>query len=188
MSLCSQGDLCPSMHHKSHDQGSLSRGISVWGSLSRVSLSRGSLSRGSLSRRGLCLGVSVWRPLSRDLCPGRSLSQGVSVQGVPVQGGVYPGGSLLRGYLSGGLCPGGLSRGVSVWGVSVQGVSVRETPLYGNERMVCILLECILVHASFTPSRIPQRNIFQKTHGFNVIFRTSRSYSSNALKSMSTLC
>ena len=43
----------------------------------------------------------------------------------------------------------------SVWGVSVQGVSfggslfgrvsIRETPPYGNERAVRILLECILV-------------------------------------------
>ena len=47
---------------------------------------------------------------------GRSLFRGVSVQGE----------SLSRG-------------------VSVQGVSVMETPLYGNERVVHILLECILV-------------------------------------------
>ena len=59
----------------------------------------------------------------------------------------------------GGLCPGrgSLSReGVSVWGVSVQGVSVQgvsiweippdRDPPYGNERAICILLECILVH------------------------------------------
>ena len=60
-----------------------------------------------------------------------SLSQGVSVPG-----GLYPR----------GLCPGGsLSRGVSVWGVSVWGGLCHEDPPYGNERVVCILLECILV-------------------------------------------
>ena len=37
-----------------------------------------------------------------------------------------------------GLWPGGRS-----------GVSVRETPPYGKERVVCILLECILVFALF---------------------------------------
>ena len=46
-----RGGLCPSMHHRSHDQrGSLSRGVSVWG---------GPLSRGSLSGGGLSRGVSV---------------------------------------------------------------------------------------------------------------------------------
>ena len=49
------------------------------------------------------------------------------------------------------LCPGvslsggSLSKGVSVEGVSVDGVSVRETPPYGKEQAVRILLECILV-------------------------------------------
>ena len=44
-----------------------------------------------------------------------------------------------------------MSRGVSVWGslcpggLCAGGVSVRETPHYGKERAVCILLECILV-------------------------------------------
>ena len=33
--------------------------------------------------------------------------------------------------------------------VSVQGVSVRETPQYGKEQVVCILLECILVSMHF---------------------------------------
>ena len=70
----------------------------------------------------------------------RSLFRGVSVQG----------GSLSRGSLSKGVSlkgvevsvRGSLSKGVSVKGV---GVSVRETPLYGKERVVCILLECFLV-------------------------------------------
>ena len=39
--LFTRGDLCPNMHHRSHDQGFLSRG----------SLSGGSLSGGSLSGR-----------------------------------------------------------------------------------------------------------------------------------------
>ena len=41
----------------------------------------------------------------------------------------------------GGLCPGGLCPGGSLSGR----VSIRETPPYGNERAVRILLECILV-------------------------------------------
>ena len=51
--------------------------LSRWGSLSR----RWSLSRGCL-------------------CPGESLSRGVSVQGVSVQGHLCSGGSLSRGSLS----------------------------------------------------------------------------------------
>ena len=59
---------------------------------------------------------------------------GVSVQGVSVQGGsVY-----------GGFCP-----LVSVWGSlsegSLSGRLPGQTPPYGNERAVRILLECILV-------------------------------------------
>ena len=78
----------------------------------------------------LCPGGSLSRGVS---VPRRSLSWGVSVRGVPVwgslswgvsvQGGLCPGGSLSRGVsVQGGLCPGGsLSReGVSVWGFSVQ--------------------------------------------------------------------
>ena len=74
-----------------------------------------------VSVRGLYLGGG--------LCPRGSLSGlGVSVQGVSVQ----VGGSLSRGSLTQeGLC---------------LGVSVRETPQYGNEWAVHILLECILVY------------------------------------------
>ena len=95
----------------------------------------------SVHRGGLC---SSMHHMSHD--QGR-----VSVQGVSVQGGLCPG----------GLCPGdlspweSLSGEVSVWGLSVQGslsggslsgISVRETPpLYSNEQVVHILLECILV-------------------------------------------
>ena len=51
------GGLCPSMHHRSHDQG--------------------------------------------GLCPGGSLSKGVSVQGVLYLGGLCPGESLSGGSLLG---------------------------------------------------------------------------------------
>ena len=60
------------------------------------------------------------------LCPGGSLSGGVSVKGGFQVGGLCPGRDLCLGDLSGG---------VSVQGVSVQGgslfgrVSVRETPI-----------------------------------------------------------
>ena len=44
--------------------------------------------------------------------------------------------------------------GVSVWkgpeGCLSRGVSVRETPLYGKERAVRILLECTLVDVVFS--------------------------------------
>ena len=68
-------------------------------------------------------GVSV----HRGLCPGESLSRGVSVQW----------GSLSRGVsVQGSLCPGeSLSRGVSV----------REIPPYGYVRAVPIPLEYTLV-------------------------------------------
>ena len=69
----------------------------------------------------------------RGLCPGGSLSRGLSVQ---------------RGFLSkglsvkGGLCP----EGVSVQrGVSVQGDLCQGDPPYGNVQAVSILLECIFV-------------------------------------------
>ena len=61
-------------------------------------------------------------------------------------GGLCPGGSLSRG-----VCPGGSqSWGVSVQGdlcpgVSVQGGLCHRDPPYGNERVVHILLERILV-------------------------------------------
>ena len=75
-----------------------------------------------------------------DLCPNmhlRSHDQGISVQGSlsggSLSGGLCPGGSLSGG---GGFCPGGSqSRG---------SLSGRET-LYGNARMVRILLERIIV-------------------------------------------
>ena len=96
----------------------------------------------SVQREG---GVSVVS-VQGGLCPGRSLS-GVFFLG----GGLCPGGSLSRQGVSvhGDLCPG---RGVSAQGglcsgggLCPGGVSVRETPKYGNERAVRILLECILV-------------------------------------------
>ena len=53
-----------------------------------------------------------------SLCPGESLSKGVSVLGFSVQEGLCQEGSLSRESLSGGLCP---------WGSQSRGVSVRET-------------------------------------------------------------
>ena len=112
------GALCPSMHHRSHDRGSLfrgsmSRGVSVWESLSGGSLS----------------GVSVQG--EGGLCPG----------GIFVQGDLCPGGVSVQGSLCpGALCPGG---GLCL-GVSVQGGSLAGRPPYSNERAVRILLECIL--------------------------------------------
>ena len=85
------------------------------------------------------------------LCPGESLSrgvsvrgvsvQGVSVQGASVQGGLCPGGSLfsrvcVRGglCLEGGLCPGGPCPGRR--SLSREGVSVQKCQLcvFGNLR------------------------------------------------------
>ena len=60
---------------------------------------------------------------------GVSVQGGISVQGASLSGGLCPGG--------GGLCPWG-------WG-SLSGRPPKETPMYGNERAVRILLECILV-------------------------------------------
>ena len=92
-SFCSRGGLCPSMHHRSHDQGGLCPGrVSVW-----ESLSRGVSVQGVSVQEGLCPGgLCPWRSLSGGLCPGRSLlggslsrkvsAQGVSVWGVLCQG------------------------------------------------------------------------------------------------------
>ena len=89
----------------------------------------------------LCLGVSV----QVGLCPGWSLSGSLSRGLCP--GGLCPGGSLKHA-LSGSLCPGrGLCPGCLCTGGLCLGASLsRETPLYGKERAVRILLlNCILV-------------------------------------------
>ena len=120
------GSLCPG-------------GVSVQGE----SLSRGTLSRawtGTLSRGSLCWGVSVQECLCLGgylfrkvffqgvVCPGESVTRGVSVWGVSAQGGV----SVQGVSVQGGLCPrGGLSPGVSL----SRGLSVTETPhtvIYGQ--------------------------------------------------------
>ena len=89
---------------------------------------RGSLSRGVSVRGCLCPGVSL---------SGGSLSMGVLCPGVSLSGG-----SLSMGV----LCPGGsLSRGVSVREIP----QTESPPPYGNERVVRILLECILVQQNF---------------------------------------
>ena len=71
------------------------------------------------------------------LCPGGVSVQGVSVQGVSVHGV----------YLSiACICPGDLCPGVvPVQGVSVQGGLCQGDFLHGNEQVLGILLECILV-------------------------------------------
>ena len=115
-----------SMHHRSHDH---------WGFLAQM----GSLSRGSLSRRCLCPEGSLSRGVSLSRV---SLSRGSLPRRVSVQEGLCPGGSLpRRGSVQGGLYAGrSLPRGISV-----QGDPQTETPLYGNEWAVYILLEYILV-------------------------------------------
>ena len=157
--------LCPSMHQRSHDHGSLSRRVSV-------PLSRGVPVQG-VSVQGGGSGIYVWGSLSRGrslsggLCPG-GLCLGVSIQGVSVQG-ISVQGSLSRGLCSGGLClgggfcPGGLYRGEGVsarflsrrrslsWGLCPVGLCPeqrpprqRPSPPYGNVQVACIVLECIL--------------------------------------------
>ena len=143
------GGLCPSMHHRSHDQG-----VSVQG----VSIQEGLCPGGSLSREGmgLCPGRgwvsvqggllpankvwgkgNVFTPVCDSVHGGGSLHHKLHDQGglcpgrgwVSVQGG---GGSLStegaslcsgRGWVSaqGGLCLGPLSRGSLSRGISVQG-------------------------------------------------------------------
>ena len=120
---------------------------------------------GHMTMRGLCPGGSLSRrSLSRGVCHsvhmGGSLSQHAPQVIWPWGESVRGEESLSRRSLSGGslsrdLCLGGLCLGISVWGslsrgslsrgASVQGGSVRDTPLYGNEQAVRILLECILV-------------------------------------------
>ena len=90
-----EGGLCPSMHHRSHDQGGLCPGgVSLSGGLCPrgVSVQGGSLSKGGISvQRGLCLG---------GLCPGGLCLRGVSVWGGSLFGGSLSGGSLSRGRVS----------------------------------------------------------------------------------------
>ena len=100
-------------------KGSLFRGVSVQGS----PCLRWSLSLGVSVKGGLCTGEGV-SVQGRGLCPG----EGVSVQGrgsLSRGGGLCPGGSLSRGVSDWGrgLCP-----GVSFQRVSVQGVSLTEYP------------------------------------------------------------
>ena len=55
-------------------------------------------------------------------------------------------GHMTRGSVSRVLCPGGLRPGdLRPGGVSVRQTSLGRDPPYGNKRVVCMLLECILV-------------------------------------------
>ena len=113
--------------------------------------SRGSQSRG-VSIQGVSVqGVSVWGVSVQGISVQggsvqRSLSRGVSVHDGLCPGGLCPGGLCPGGLCPGGFCPGGLSvqRGLCLAGSLFGGVL--ETPPYGNEWAVRILLECILVN------------------------------------------
>ena len=106
------GRLCP--------EGSLSRGVSVWGSLSGVSVQgvsvwgvsvQGGLCPGGLCPGGLCPGGSLCRvgSVQGGLCLGGSLSsRSLSRGGFCPGGHLCPGGSLFGGLCLGGLCLGGL--------------------------------------------------------------------------------
>ena len=145
-----QGNVFTPVCHSVHKGVSLSQHASqvTW----QVGLyPEGSLSRGHLSRLISVQGVSV----QGVLCP-EGLCLGVSVQGVSFQLG-----SLSRGSLSRGVSvKGSLSRGVSVQGVSVQvGGLCQADPPYGNEQMVRILLECILIfYRIYLIQRIRQKS------------------------------
>ena len=91
-----------------------------------------SLPRGIYVQRVLCLGGSLSRGVS---------VRGISIQGISVQGVLCLGGSLSRGVCLVGFCPGGLCPGSFL----SRGSLSKETPLYGKERAVLILLECMLV-------------------------------------------
>ena len=99
------------------------------GGVSVPACSTGHMTRGSLSRRVSVWGIPVW-----DLSGWRGLCLGGC-----------PGGLCLGDLCPGDLSGGSLSRGSLSRGGLSPGVSVRETPPYGNKRVVCILLECILV-------------------------------------------
>ena len=106
-----------------------------------------SVQRGQVSVPACTTGHMTWGSLSSGgvFVQWGSLSRGTLSRWVSVQGGLCPGGSLSGGLCPGGLCPGGsLSRGISV-----QEGSLLGRPPYGNEQVVRILLECILVPKIF---------------------------------------
>ena len=90
-------------------------------------------------RKVMFLHVSVIL-FTGGLCPGESLSRGVSVRGVSVQGFSVQGESTSRGVSVRGLCPGGsLSRGSLSRGVSFQGDLCQGDPLWIRQTPVKIL-------------------------------------------------
>ena len=133
--------------------GHMTRGASV-GSLSfGVSVQGVVVQAGSLSSR-----VSVQQSICPEgLCLEGSLSRGVSVQQVSLQGVSVQGASIQKGYQSSWVSVQGVSVRKSLSkgclcprvslprGVSAQGESLSRRPPYGNEWVVHIVLECILV-------------------------------------------
>ena len=89
-------------------------------------------SGGSLSRGSVSMGVSVQGVSVQSLCPGGYLSEGV-----PLSWGSHSGRSLSRQ----GLCPRGLP--------DKDPLPPTETPLYGEEWVLRILLECFLCWCPF---------------------------------------
>ena len=102
-----------------------------------------------------------------DLCPGGFSRPGGSLSSGSLSGGSLSGRSLSRVgvFVQGGLCPG---RSLSMWslpkgrGVSVQGGICLGRPPYGNVRMICILLECILVTNFFATEFAELSETFRK--------------------------
>ena len=99
---------------------------------------------------------------------GLSVQGGLSVWWVSVQWGLCPGGLCPWE----GFCPGG--RSVSR-GESVSRFSVRETPLYGKEWVVRMLLECFLVFLILVPVLDHSLSeVFQSTDRTRLATHTSK--------------
>ena len=168
-----------------HTKGSLSRGFMSSGLCPRGSLFRGSLFRGvgclsrGISVRGISVqGVSVHRSLSRGisvqggLCPGGSLSKGVSVQGVYIQRGLCPRGSLSKGFF---VQVGSLSRGSLLWALCLGESLSRETPSsLWTEWHTC-------VKHYLGPNVVLQVVIKKQVRGSNMVELTSGVISTEAL-------
>ena len=123
--------LCPSMYHRSHDQGGLCLG------------------EGSLSG-----GVSVWGSLFWGLCSGESLSWGLCL-GVSVHGGSLFGGLCLRRISVQGVSvrenpPYGNERAVRIL------LECILVEVYYQNRVICVLIS---VTSHFSKKKIPDRSM-----------------------------